>query len=90
MAKAITITETLADGSVSTETQEVSDVKNVFVRHIDENESEVFYENEAKELISLGVKGGMVSVSFGELAEATTEVITEATTEKPKKYKKKK
>tara|TARA_R110000868_G_scaffold86197_1_gene241786 strand:+ start:692 stop:946 length:255 start_codon:yes stop_codon:yes gene_type:complete len=84
MAKGITITETLENGSVNTETQEVADVKNVFVRHMDENSSEVFYQNAADEMISLGMKAGMVSVSFGDLAEAQTE------TEEPKKTKKKK
>ena len=84
MAKAITITETLEDGSVNTDTQEVTDVKNVFIRHIDENQSEVFYQNETKEMISLGVKAGMVSVSFGELAEAQPQ---QEVTKKSKKKK---
>ena len=82
MAKGITITETLEDGSVNTETHEVADVKSVFVGHHDENNSEVFYQNAKNESISLGMKSGMVSVSFGELAEAQTE--------EPKKTKKKK
>jgi hypothetical protein len=83
MARGITIIETLEDGSVNTETHEVADVKSVFVSHLDENSSEVFYQNENKEMISLGMKAGMVSVSFGELEEVQP-------TEEPKKNKKKK
>lgn len=87
MARGITIIETLQDGSVNTETHEVADVKSVFVKHIDENNSEVFYQNENKEMISLGMKGGMVSVSFGELLE---EVPTEEVQSKENKKSKKK
>ena len=89
MARAITIIETLEDGSVNTETHEVADVKSVFVKHIDENNSEVFYQNENKEMISLGMKGGMVSVSFGDLLKEV-EATEEVPTEEPKKSKKKK
>lgn len=88
MAKAITITETLEDGSVNTDTQEVADVKNVFIRHIDENQSEVFYQNAADEMISLGVKAGIVSVGFGELSEAQPQ--QEPQKKETKKSKKKK
>jgi hypothetical protein len=87
MARAITIIETLEDGSVNTETHEVADVKSVFVSHLDENNSEVFYQNENKEMISLGMKGGMVSVSFGDLLE---EVPTEEVQPKENKKSKKK
>lgn len=84
MAKGITITETLEDGSVNTDTQEVVAVKNVFVKYIDETQSEVFYLNAENEMISLGTKAGRVSVSFGDLAEAQPQ------TEESKKTKKKK
>lgn len=84
MAKGITITETLEDGSVNTDTQEVAAIKNVFVKYIDENQSEVFYQNADNEMISLGMKAGVVSVSFGDLAEAQPQK------EEPKKTKKKK
>lgn len=77
--------QTLADGSVNTETQEVADVKSVFVQHIDENNSEVFYQNTENEMISLGMKGGMVSVHFAE-SQPTEEV---QPTENKKSKKKK-
>lgn len=88
MAKGITITETLEDGSVNTDTQEVADAKNVFVKYIDENQSEVFYLNAENEMISLGVKAGVVSVSFGELTEAQPQ--QEPQKKETKKSKKKK
>lgn len=77
--------ETLEDGSVNTETQEVTDAKNLFVRHIDETQSEVFYQNENAEMISLGVKSGMVSVHFGELQP--TEEVQSTKTKKSKSKK---